>query len=202
MIEAMSQALADFRIESDYVVRLTFSNGRSYRVNPRDLGHFLGQDDLNRVHRALHVRRQFIRRILPPTALVLVVVGIIGFGRYDMSHISRSWLVPAPASSQQTVPNVTPAPTTSPTSTHQAQPVSLASGAAQSAATPAIASKTVPSTTILPGVTGTASLQHPPSAASANSQPAAVKKIQQPLLNLQPVTSPIEQLPVVKALGL
>lgn len=97
----MQQALADFRIESDRVIFLTFADGRSCRVSPGDLGRFLNQDDVRRVRRALRLRRQFMRRVLPPTAIILLVVGIIGFGRYDIDRISHSWLAPAPAAERQ-----------------------------------------------------------------------------------------------------
>jgi hypothetical protein len=98
----MHQALADFRIESDRVIFLKFADGRSCRVNPGDLGRFLHQDDVRRVRQALRLRRQFMRRILPPTALILLAAGIIGFGRYDIDQVSHGWLAPPPAAEQQT----------------------------------------------------------------------------------------------------
>jgi hypothetical protein len=83
----MQEALADFRIESDAVIWLSFVNGATYRVNPDDLEHYLERDDLLRIRRAISLRNQFMRRVLPPTIMVLLAVGIIGLGGHDMQRV-------------------------------------------------------------------------------------------------------------------
>jgi len=106
----MQRTLADFRIESDQVVCLTFTNGCSYRVDAKDLDRFLSRQDLRRVQRALQLRRQFMQRISPPTALVLVLVAIVGLGRYDVYRVTHSWLVPASSKATMTTSKTLPAP--------------------------------------------------------------------------------------------
>ena len=185
---AMQQALADFRIESDRVVFLAFTDGRSYRVSPNDLERFLGQDDLQRVRRALRLRQQFLRRILPPTAVILVVVGIIGFGRYDMDRVSHGWPAPQSPASQQQVSTTNPAPASTPASP------STAAGTPTSQANPPTARGNQKSAAASSNQRSGLSSQHAvsklDSESSANPAPAAspdggVQRV------LAPVTTPV-----------
>ena len=75
----MVRALNDFRVEDDHVVLLSFTDGGSYRVNPADLSKHLSRHDQERVMQAIKMRKQFITRVLPPTAIVLFI-SLISFG--------------------------------------------------------------------------------------------------------------------------
>jgi len=83
----MQEALLDFRIESDAMVWLSFANGTTYRVSPDDLEHYLRREDLLRIRQAIGLRSQFMRRVLPPTIIMLLAAGIIGLGGHDMQRV-------------------------------------------------------------------------------------------------------------------
>lgn len=110
----MQPALADFRIESDRVIFLAFADGRRYRVSPGELDRFLQRDDLRRVRRALRLRQQFIQRVLPPTVVVVLLVGIFGLGRYDVYRVAHGWLAAPPTAFRAPEHTVTPATPTAP----------------------------------------------------------------------------------------
>jgi len=140
----MQRSLTDFRIENDAVIFLAFTNGQEYRVNPKDLSRFLSGDDLQRVRNALRLRRQFMRRILPPTAMMVVALGIVGLGAYDVHHITSMQRSKAaeearkPAASPVATPPPTqPQNTPSQPNVEPAPPVSIAPAAAPAPAAPA-----------------------------------------------------------------
>jgi hypothetical protein len=83
----MHEALADFRIENDSVVLLSFTDGSSYRVDPKDLDRYVSQRDVAAIRRALRLRQQFITRVLPPTLMLLLAAAIIGVGSHDMQRV-------------------------------------------------------------------------------------------------------------------
>jgi hypothetical protein len=192
----MQQALADFRIESDRVVYLAFADGRSYRVSPGDLDRFLKEEDLHRVRRALRVRRQFMRRILPPTALILVVAGIIGVGRYDMYQVSQTWLAPAPAAQQHQIQKaVAPVPTSP-------APVSKPASSGVPTQTSSFNAPMAGPTTKPQPLTTSVSLSKAPVASSQVSKGSETKSAGFSLQHLTaPLAAPLAT-PLLKGLGL
>ncbi len=79
--------LTDFRIENDNVIMLSFSNGSKYRVNEPDLAQFLSLQDLAKVKKAMAKRHTFMKRVLPPTAVILLASGIMTAGAGDVQHL-------------------------------------------------------------------------------------------------------------------
>ena len=85
----MGSSLADFRIENDRIVVLSFKDGSLRRVRVDHLDEFLGIDDVVKVREALQLRQKFIRRVLPPTAIFVLVAAVVGMGGYDYHRYSQ-----------------------------------------------------------------------------------------------------------------
>jgi cytoskeletal protein RodZ len=87
--QLMTRTLSDFRIENEKVVLLSFVDGHRCRVNPADLHRYLSEPDLLKVEEALQLRKHFMKRILPPTVMALLVSAVIGVGGYDVYRMSN-----------------------------------------------------------------------------------------------------------------
>lgn len=87
----MARVLSDFRIESDTVVLLSFLDGASFRVRRNELDEYLNPRDLAKVEEALSLRRRFIKDVLPPTALVLMLAATAALGSYDAKRLAQIW---------------------------------------------------------------------------------------------------------------
>ncbi len=69
--------LANYSIETDHTVLLSFKDGKSLRVPFSQLAHYLRPTDLERVRSAIKLRRDFIRRHMPKALIALVAVGLL-----------------------------------------------------------------------------------------------------------------------------
>jgi cytoskeletal protein RodZ len=187
----MRPALADFRIESEAVVRLAFTNGKVYRVNPSDLERYLGREDLQAIRRALALRKQFMRRVLPTSMMVFLVASAIGLASHDVYQVQamlHSRLHPASAvKSVRTVPASTSTKSSSATSGSSNRPASPAAGPAT--ASTATSTKASP---VVPAASTSAAAKSAPAASSSHSAPVTTT----------PVTTPVTTVvkPVVQVL--
>lgn len=84
----MQQALSDFRVENESVIFLAFSDGSKYRVSPSDLTKYLQPKDIQRVQEALALRKQFMKRVLPPTAMMVLFVSAVMFAQAGMGGVA------------------------------------------------------------------------------------------------------------------
>lgn len=124
----MDQGLHDFRIENDSVVLLSFADGTRQRVAPKDLDCYLTADEVNKVQAAMRLRKQFMRRVLPPTAMIILLGSIAGLGVYDVTRLAQ------PASEANTpavtgeapgwLPSLAPVQSSPPRATMPIKPVS------------------------------------------------------------------------------
>ena len=116
--------LANYSIETDQVVLLSFKDGRSLRVPFKHLAHYLRGGDLDKVKKSINLRRSFLRIHMPRLFVVLAAVGglvallslggktIAGlFERHPApqpaptrTHIARSQMGPTPELSNKPVP--------------------------------------------------------------------------------------------------
>lgn len=176
----------DFRIENDRVVLLSFTDGRSCRVDPNDLHRHLNEPDLARVQEALQVRRQFIKRILPPTAMTVLVICVIGLGGYDAYRMSQ--MVPSIQKPEQTESLKTQSVPIAPKSSNAGATVT-----AQSA--PPVAAQS-PSVSANPITSDPAPAAHSTSQSTSSlTQPASSQSPPQSIAGpLKPITKPVLKL--------
>ncbi|HEX7259841.1 MAG TPA: hypothetical protein VF272_02830 [Candidatus Saccharimonadia bacterium] len=97
----MSYPLHDFRIENENLILLSFANGTTARVQPNDLAEYLSKPDLARVTKAMSARRKFIKRVLPPTAVVLLSASILALGAHDARQFMNHLQSPQPTAKEQ-----------------------------------------------------------------------------------------------------
>jgi hypothetical protein len=114
--------LANYSIETDHMVLLSFKDGRRLRVPLGQLANHLGTDDLAKVTRAFKLRRDFIRHHMPKAVIVLVAGGLIALSVTAapkvMAWITHQTPAPAPAPAPETRivhdsrtgPSVSPSP--------------------------------------------------------------------------------------------
>jgi len=121
--------LENYSIETDQTVLLAFRDGTKRRVSVDRLPVYLEPRDLAKVRAALRLRRDFIRRHMPKTALVLAAGGLVALfavsGRLvatvlqsnpgatsdpDRTAIVRSAPLPEPSEPPASVPSGTPQP--------------------------------------------------------------------------------------------
>lgn len=114
--------LANYSIETDHVVLLSFKDGRNLRVPFKHLAHYLRGGDLDKVKKSINLRRHFLRIHMPRLFVVLAAVGglvallsvgcktIAGlFGHHAPqpapmhTHIARSQMGPTPQLSSKPV---------------------------------------------------------------------------------------------------
>jgi hypothetical protein len=69
--------LANYSIETDHLIWLSFKDGHSVRVPVGLLPNYLSPRDLQKVRRAIKLRRDFFRHNMPPTLLILFAVGLL-----------------------------------------------------------------------------------------------------------------------------
>lgn len=67
--------LANYSIETDQVVLLSFKDGRSLRVPLNHLSRYLKPGDLAKVKKALNLRRHFLRIHMPRFFVILATIG-------------------------------------------------------------------------------------------------------------------------------
>lgn len=91
--------LSSYSIEADHRVLLSFFDGTNVRCRPDDLTQYLTGPDLEKVNQALKLRKDFIKRVLPPTAMVLLLGATIALGRYDYHRYQQALHKPAPSTS-------------------------------------------------------------------------------------------------------
>jgi hypothetical protein len=86
----MSQ-LSNYSVETDQLILLSFEDGRSLRVPISQLPKYLKGRDLQRVRRAINMRRAFFRQNMPPTIIVLiatlVVAALAAAGEHTLAAI-------------------------------------------------------------------------------------------------------------------
>ena len=73
----MSGELANYSIETDQTVLLTFKDGRTIRVGSDRLSDYLAGPDLITVQRAKRLREDFIHRHMPKAVFTLVASGAL-----------------------------------------------------------------------------------------------------------------------------
>jgi hypothetical protein len=174
---AMNPALANYSIESDSTILLSYIDGTRRRVTIDELPQHVRKRDLAKIRRAQNLRYQFINKVLPPGAMTLLLIGIILLGSYDARHAHLA--LPHRASATQVT-----APSQS-----SAQPAqkSLSAGAstAQPANTPA-SQGPPPARSVHPPVQPVAS---PPAAVPSPKPSASQPQANNGGLNIQPFDS-------------
>ena len=182
----MHKALADFRIEHEKVIFLQFTDGNSCRVNPGDLAKHLTGDDLYRVQQALKIRGDFVKRILPPTVMSIMVAGVIALGVINVKNLSHTFTQNKPekaskAASQTQVQASSPAASNSAAQPVEAAPVSQTPAAAQPA-TPAATHSNALQTPAAPVLQR---LDSTPAPVSNLTNPTSLPKVNLPAIQVQ-----------------
>lgn len=98
--------LANYSIETDQLVWLAFKNGQSLRVPVGQLPRYLTPRDLQKVRRAMKLRRDFFRHNMPPALLMLLVLGLVGMvaaGGQVLALMSRRSAPEPPAPSRSEI---------------------------------------------------------------------------------------------------
>ncbi len=85
----MALALNDFSIESENTIVLSFHDGTRRRVRLDDLNQYLSHDDVVRIKRSLAIRKNFIKKVLPPGAMVLLLGATVALGWYDIQRLAQ-----------------------------------------------------------------------------------------------------------------
>jgi len=67
--------LANYSIETDKIVLLSFKDGRSLRVPFRHLSNYLKGADLEKVKKTINLRRHFLRIHMPRFFIILAAIG-------------------------------------------------------------------------------------------------------------------------------
>jgi hypothetical protein len=145
--------LANYSIETDRTVLLSFADGRRLRIPIGQLPHYLAPPDLERVRASLRLRRDFIRDHMPKALLALMGVGLIALltvGGKAVADMFTSPRRPQPVPSRSEIvrSQVMPKPSTSPTPTSASAPAVAVS--APSSTAKRVPAKHTASTTIKP----------------------------------------------------
>jgi hypothetical protein len=93
--------LANYSIETDHTVLLSFKDGRRLRVPVGQLDHHLAESDLDRVRKSLKLRRDFIHRHMPRVALVVAATGLIGILTVGTKAVAQLINPPQPKSAPE-----------------------------------------------------------------------------------------------------
>ncbi len=104
----MARALSNYSIEGEQNILLSFFDGSNVRCRPAELPTHLAGSDLERVRTALQTRREFIRRVLPPTVTMIMLAATVALGRYDYHRYQDSAhrrLSPSPVSDARSKPD-------------------------------------------------------------------------------------------------
>lgn len=87
--------LANYSIETDQTVLLSFADGRRVRVPLGQLAQHLEPADLIKVQRALELRRSFIKRHMPRTLLAFTTSGLMALFTLTTNQ-TTAWIQPHP----------------------------------------------------------------------------------------------------------
>ena len=110
--------LSNYSIETDQLIWLVFKDGHSLRVPVGQLSRYLVPKDLQKVRRAMKLRRDFFRQNMPKALLLLLVFGLVAAAAVTTTTVA--WLArrqtPLPTAPNETeiVRNVTPQSSPSP----------------------------------------------------------------------------------------
>jgi hypothetical protein len=69
--------LSNYSIETDHLVWLSFKDGKNLRVPVGQLPRYLTPRDLQKVRRAMRLRRDFMRHHMPGTLIAVIGVGLL-----------------------------------------------------------------------------------------------------------------------------
>lgn len=196
--------LANYSIETDHLVWLAFKDGNSLRVPVGQLPEYLTPRDLQRVRRAMKLRRDFFRHNMPPALLVLLVIGVIGLmavgGQVALALLNREKEIPATVPPTEIVRNTAP-----PLSE---QPLPVPSPAVDTVATvnkPSRASRTRPASSVrsvvVPAATPQALLEDAPLIVPALPQPSPEPILPSPQPSPLPEPTPLPTPPPGDVLG-
>ncbi len=111
--------LANYSIETDQTVLLLFKDGRNLRVPVGQLASHLIDTDLERIRRAVRLRRDFLGRYMPKALLAVMLIALVSLlvtgGRVvaQLQH-SASTNQSTPTRAQIARPLATPTPLASP----------------------------------------------------------------------------------------
>ena len=109
--------LATYSIETDHTVRLDFVDGQRMRVPVAKLSMYLHAPDLQRVERAVKIRRQFILRHMPKVIVGVAMAGLVTalfVAPRSVNRLLAPTQAPAPESQQSAAARavaLTPTPT-------------------------------------------------------------------------------------------
>lgn len=97
----MNRALNTFSIETDTVIKLSFGDGTVQRAHPDDLANLLQAEDLKKVQKALQLRKNYIKHVLPPWLMLGMLLALGGVGTFQQV---KSAIVEQKTSPAATVP--------------------------------------------------------------------------------------------------
>ncbi|HUC20315.1 MAG TPA: hypothetical protein VMR98_02355 [Candidatus Polarisedimenticolaceae bacterium] len=193
----MSHQLHDFRIESDNLILLSFTNGTSARVSRSNLADYLSKPDLAQINKAMSERHKFIKRVLPPTAAVLLAAGVLVFGAQDVRQLTNR-LQPAQLPAQQSLVEARSELSVQPESS-----ASVGSGSQTAQLQPAVSKPNTPAvgTSSAPVAPAASPVVLHPEPAATTATPAAKdvsappNLIQAPAQTIKAVVKPLHLLP-------
>ena len=88
--------LANYSIETDHLVWLSFKDGRSFRVPVGQLPRYLTPRDLIKVRRAMNLRHDFFRQHMPRTLVAFATVGVLAIVAGSGQVLAGLWHQPKP----------------------------------------------------------------------------------------------------------
>jgi hypothetical protein len=83
--------LANYSIETDQSVWLSFKDGHNLRVSVNQLPRYLSPHDLQKVRRAMKLRRDFIRHHMPKTLAIAAVLGLTALAVSSGQMLAAFW---------------------------------------------------------------------------------------------------------------
>lgn len=88
------QKVRKYSIETDETIFLQFKDGSDIRVPVGDLALYVGSADLNRIERAIQVRKLFFQRHLPKLGLALAAGTLLSFAGLNSNQELHTLLQP------------------------------------------------------------------------------------------------------------
>lgn len=168
----MRHKLLNYSIETDQLVLLEFSDGKTLRVGFDQVEDYLTGTDLIKVKKAIKIRQDFFKHNnLPGTLVVMAVLSLGVFVALDYDRVAEIINGSRPVASPSEEPvaaavilTPSPTPTTTPAPSGVA-PAAASSGRANHAAVPAVpaqpASKTQTAVPAVPATPAAPALQAP-----------------------------------------
>ncbi len=104
----MTHSLANFSIENENSILLFFLDGSVRRAQPSELPNILAESDLKKVNKALNLRKTFIKKVLPPGAMILLLSASLALGIYDIGRLAQLMQPNPPISSSQVTEKIEP----------------------------------------------------------------------------------------------